>query len=291
MQDYLNYKGKVCVVTGAASGVGQALTALLSELGAEVHAVDYREVGGEARFIRANLARKSEIDEALDRLPAKVDRLFSNAALPGIFYGDDRFTTREVFAVNYGASRCIVEGLAPRMPPGSAISMTSSCVAVDWQTRMALYEELYTRYPGYDDCMDWAEKYIGTPGAPGILFPEQHVYGVSKEAITYFAKRVSFDLLKAGIRINVLSPGAIDTLMTPDFAVISEHFGETGFSNSKAAVNPVIGRAATAHEQALSLLFLNSDMSAALSGCDLASDFGFNNGVLFGRCTPDGDFA
>lgn len=287
--DYLNYKDKVCVVTGASSGVGQALSQMLMEEGAHVWALDFRETSGVSRYIKVNLARRDQIDAALEQLPKKVDKFFSNAATPGIFYGEDRFTTAEAFAVNYGASRYLVEALSRRMSEGGCISMTSSCVAVDWRTRRELYEELYTQYPAYEDCGKWAMKYIGTIGKPGILFPEQYVYGVSKEAITYFAERSCFDLLKRGIRLNLLSPGAIDTAMTPDFDVISRYYGDTDFSNSRAAVNPVVGRAATPREQALCLLFLCSDMSVALSGCDLASDFGFNNGVYFNRCTPNGD--
>lgn len=287
--DYLNYKNKVCVITGASSGVGRDLADMLMDEGAEVWALDFRDVPGVSRFIRVNLAKKDEIDLAISQLPPKIDKFFSNAATPGIFYGNDRFTTAEAFAVNYGASRYLVEAVAPRMPAGSSISMTSSCVAVNWRDRVELYDELYTKYPEYEACKEWAMKYIGTLGEPGILFPEQYVYGVSKEAITYFAERTCFDLLKRGIRLNVLSPGAIDTAMTPDFGIISEHFGDTEFSNSKAAVNPIIGRASTAREQALCLLFLSSDMSVALSGCDLASDYGFNNAVFFNRCTANGE--
>ena len=40
MADVLGYSGKVCVITGAASGMGAAATELLLQLGAEVHALD-----------------------------------------------------------------------------------------------------------------------------------------------------------------------------------------------------------------------------------------------------------
>jgi NAD(P)-dependent dehydrogenase (short-subunit alcohol dehydrogenase family) len=103
--------------------------------------------------------------------------------------------------------------------------------------------------------------------------------------LIYYVKRASFDLLKKGIRIKVLCPGGIDTPMTDEIArIVGSHEWD------KAATNPVIGRATSAEEQADCLIFLNSGMSACLVGCDITSDFGFTPGVLFNRCTPEGEF-
>ena len=44
MKDYLGYTGKVCVVTGAASGMGKATAEMLVDLGAMVYALDWAEV-------------------------------------------------------------------------------------------------------------------------------------------------------------------------------------------------------------------------------------------------------
>ena len=57
MKDYLGYEGKVCVVTGAASGVGEAITEALVDLGAIVYALDRNpvKVPGIKEFIQVNL--------------------------------------------------------------------------------------------------------------------------------------------------------------------------------------------------------------------------------------------
>ena len=49
MKDYLGYTGKVCVVTGAASGMGKATAEMLVDLGARVYALDWAEVKVEGK--------------------------------------------------------------------------------------------------------------------------------------------------------------------------------------------------------------------------------------------------
>ena len=49
MKDYLGYTGKVCVVTGAASGMGKATAEMLVDLGAMVYALDWAEVKVEGK--------------------------------------------------------------------------------------------------------------------------------------------------------------------------------------------------------------------------------------------------
>ena len=60
MKDYLGYKDKVCVVTGAASGMGRAAAEMLVDLGAKVYALDWVEakVEGLAKYIHTDLSKK-----------------------------------------------------------------------------------------------------------------------------------------------------------------------------------------------------------------------------------------
>ena len=65
MNDYLDYKNKICVVTGAASGIGKATVDLLSELEAQVYALDVNELPDmpNVTFYKTDLNSKESIDD------------------------------------------------------------------------------------------------------------------------------------------------------------------------------------------------------------------------------------
>ena len=60
MKDYFYYSDKICIVTGASSGMGKATVETLVDLGAKVYALDLNpcSVTGIEKFIKCNLAKK-----------------------------------------------------------------------------------------------------------------------------------------------------------------------------------------------------------------------------------------
>ena len=71
MTDILNYEAKVCVVTGAASGMGGACARILVELGAEVIGLDVQDVKEPVKeAIKLDLMQESSIDQVVAQLPA-----------------------------------------------------------------------------------------------------------------------------------------------------------------------------------------------------------------------------
>ena len=86
MKDYFGYQGKVCVVTGASSGMGKAATEMLVDLGAKVYALDVNTctVSGIEKFIAVNLADKNSIDSAFAQLPKSIDCFFGVAGVSGL---------------------------------------------------------------------------------------------------------------------------------------------------------------------------------------------------------------
>ncbi|MCL2166215.1 MAG: hypothetical protein FWH49_02870, partial [Clostridiales bacterium] len=76
MKDYLNYSNALCVVTGAASGIGKATAEILVDLGADVYTLDVQNCGvpGIRQHIPVDLASKASIDLAFAALPDKIDK-------------------------------------------------------------------------------------------------------------------------------------------------------------------------------------------------------------------------
>ncbi len=86
MKDYFGYNGKVCVVTGASSGMGKAAAEMLVDLGAKVYALDFNEcpVEGIEKFVKMNLSDKESIDAGFEQIPEHIDSFFGIAGVSGI---------------------------------------------------------------------------------------------------------------------------------------------------------------------------------------------------------------
>ena len=87
MDDVLGYSGRRCIVTGAASGMGEATARILTDLGAEVHAVDIRkpDITGLASYSETDLRDPDAIARTVDAIGGVVNNLFNCAGLPNDF--------------------------------------------------------------------------------------------------------------------------------------------------------------------------------------------------------------
>lgn len=105
MKDVLGYEGKRVIVTGAGSGIGAATTALLVELGAEVHAVDVvkAEVSGIASFSDCDLGDHLQIVDTVKRIGAYLNAVFFCAPM----------TT--------DAQQRMIDAVIPLLLPGAAL--------------------------------------------------------------------------------------------------------------------------------------------------------------------------
>ncbi|HWR70644.1 MAG TPA: SDR family NAD(P)-dependent oxidoreductase, partial [Dehalococcoidia bacterium] len=84
MQDLLGYQKKRVTVTGAASGMGQAVARALVGLGAEVYAFDVKEVTVPVKqFIKTDLKNKDSVIAAAKQIPEDLYGVFNCAGLPG----------------------------------------------------------------------------------------------------------------------------------------------------------------------------------------------------------------
>jgi NAD(P)-dependent dehydrogenase (short-subunit alcohol dehydrogenase family) len=254
MQDVLGYAGKRVVVTGAASGMGEAAARLLVELGAEVHALDVKPVKvGVAQSIGTNLAEKGSIDAAVAQLPKRVDVLLNCAGLPG-----PPFSNLETMLVNFVGLRHLTEAVVPRLPEGGAVASITSVAGMGWRKNLEAVRALVAT-PDFDAGRAWCEAH--SDKASGYLF--------SKQCIIYYTKKRAGELVGRKIRVNCLSPAPTATPMLPSFhqqagkEMIDQHF------------QAPIGRDATSEEMAEPLVFLGSRMARFVSGQNLFVDFAY----------------
>lgn len=272
MKDLLEYAGKVCVVTGAASGMGRATAQLLAGQGATVFELDVREpeqpVG---TYVRVNLADRISIDQALDALPQKVDAVFSCAGIAGEIYAGRTFTESDVMTINFIGGRYLIEGLIPRLPEGGAVAVIASTGGMRWQQRADSLLEL-AKTEGFEEAQQWFKEHRDELFAehPGVNLP----YMLSKEALIVWMKHRAYTLSARSVRLNAVSPASTATPMSDDFSL-----NAAGLKGSHISL---VGRPATPEDQAKALLFLNSNLASYVSGQDLQVDFAFTVKGLHG---------
>jgi len=266
VKDVLGYEGKRIIVSGAASGMGAATTAILVDLGAEVHALDIKkpDMSGLASFTECDLRDPEQIDAAINRIGKIVNNLFNCAGLPNTFPGLD------VMLVNFCGLRHLTEQVIPMMPEGSAIASISSTAGIGWIPNLPTLLPLITS-ADFAAARAWCEE------DPARI---ANAYGTSKEAINAYTAYRSHALAQQGIRINCLNPGPTDTPMMPEFEK----------ANGKAFMDnfPIpLGRHATAAEQAWPLVFLGSPRASFVTGIALDADGGFVGSLYTGQVDFD----
>src|SRR5262249_35265005 len=154
VRDRFSYAGKRVVVTGAASGIGEATALLVGELGADVVALDLRQPKAvRGTWLEVNLTSQASIDAALARLGEPVDALFNCAGLPG-----PPFSSLDTMLVNFVALRYVSESLAARMKPGSAIASVSSLGGMGYLRKLAQLKPLLET-TSFDEARTWCEQH------------------------------------------------------------------------------------------------------------------------------------
>lgn len=261
MKDYFGYKDKICVVTGASSGMGKATISMLVDLGAVCYAVDLNscEVKGIKEFIKCDLSKKEEIDNLFSKLPEHIDCFFGVAGLSGS--KTDYMTT---FNCNYTANFYITEEyLTKRMSKGGSIVYVTSTAGLNWK-------EFRKEQSKIVNVNTWEEvEKVVEPLAK--ISPSTFAYMYSKRCLSEYAAMVAVKLGKMGIRVNNVMPGSTDTGMKDEFEKMA------GGEEALLAETGVAHRLATSEEMAGPIVFLNSVMASFVSGVDLCVDYADNS--------------
>ncbi len=247
-------EGKVAIVTGGTSGIGEKIVETFVAEGAKVVMAARREDEGRAletrlgvRFIRADVANEADVQAMVEKTVewfGRVDCLINNAGIPSPMISIteiDVATIDQVLAVNVKGVVLGIKHAAPIM-----ISQKSGSIVN-----------------------------IGSvAGIRGGM--SAHIYSASKGAVQALTRSAAAELGEKGIRVNCISPGAIVT------GIFGKNAGLEGAKADRVAgvvkeifatIQP-IPRAGMPEDIAQAAVFLASDGSGFVNGQDIVIDGG-----------------
>jgi NAD(P)-dependent dehydrogenase (short-subunit alcohol dehydrogenase family) len=234
-------RSKSAIVTGAAGGIGGAIVRAFRDAGAKVAGVDL-DAGKVAAdlAIACDVSSEGETGAAVERAASAFGGLhiLVNAAAmrdPTATVTDlDLAAWNRVFAVNVGGAYLMSRFAIPHMVRaggGSIIHIASQ---------------------------------LGTVGTPGRV-----AYCATKGALITMAKAMAADHAAQKIRVNTLSPGAVETERMLRFGTMQQ---------AREVLGPkhLLNRLGQPEEIAAAALFLASDAASFMTGANLLVDGGYN---------------
>jgi len=235
-------EGKVAVITAATSGMALATAKLFVEEGAYVFITGRRKdkldeavklIGRNVTGVQGDAANLADLDrlyETVKREKGKIDILFASAGRGELLKLED--VTEEhfdqIFGVNVRGTLFTVQKALPLFNNNGSIFLNGSIASIKG-------------------------------------FPDFSVYSASKAAVRSFARTWLLELKDRGIRVNVLSPGTIDT-------AILDPLGEEAKEMFKSLIPR--GEMGRPEEIATVALFLASSDSSFVNGVELFVDGG-----------------
>ncbi len=237
--------GKVALITGGGTGIGLATAKELADEGAHVYITGRRKpeldsavayVSDHVTAIAGDVTNPADLDRIYAQIGQEeghVDILFANAGVadsaPLGSISEEHFD--RIFDINVKGVVFTAQKALPLMPDGGTIILTGSSASVK--------------------------------GNPALS-----IYSATKAAIRSFARTWTTDLKDRGIRVNVVSPGPIDTSM------LAETFGDRpgGLPSVESRVS--MGRLGRPEELAKAVAFLASDDASFMTGDEVFVDGG-----------------
>lgn len=239
---------KLAVVTGGSSGIGLATARRFIAEGAEVvitgrnqEALDgaASELGDWAYGIRGDVSILADLDSLFGQIRerfGRVDVLFANAGIAPLAPFDE--VTEEqfdrLFNVNVRGLFFTVQKALPLFREGASVILNASVVAQS-----------------------------------GL--PNTSVYSATKAAVRSLGRTLAAELASRGIRVNVVSPGFVDS---PLWGKVGLKQGDIDAFGAQVVQQTPLGRPGIPEEIAATATFLASDDSSFFTGADLVADGG-----------------
>jgi NAD(P)-dependent dehydrogenase (short-subunit alcohol dehydrogenase family) len=256
----MDLEGKVAIITGAASGIGQATAILFAKEGAKVALADINDKGGaetikiikkegkQAIFIHTDVSKDKDVKNMVKIVKesfGKIDILVNNAGI--VLVKPINETTEQDFEAvvntNYKSVFLCTKYVLSYMKKGGVIVNVASISGHIGQINHA-------------------------------------IYGGTKGAIIALTRALAWELAPLGIRVNSISPGSVETpMLLGDVEIEAKRLG-VSIDKIKKERSDVgaLHRWAQPKEIADAILYLASDKSSYVTGTDLLVDAGWAAG-------------
>ncbi len=246
---------KTAIITGGGSGIGQAISMLFAQQGAQVFIMDIDEAGanetmleiekqgGSANFVQCNVAEADSVTAAVQTVIESgngIDIVVNNAGIAHI--GTAETTTPEdmdrLLSVNVKGVYHVLHAAIPHMKAkgGSILNVASIAAFCGLEDRFA--------------------------------------YSTTKGAVAAMTLSVAKDYLTYNIRCNSISPARVHTPFVDGFLHRTYPGREQEMFEALSQTQP-IGRMAKPGEVAALAVYLCSDEASFITGCDYPIDGGF----------------
>ncbi|MBW4562916.1 MAG: SDR family oxidoreductase [Mojavia pulchra JT2-VF2] len=240
--------GKVALVTGASSGIGRATALALAQSGAKVVAASRRitegeeivrqiqEAGGEAIFVKTDVSKAAEVEALVNKTVdtyGRLDCAFNNAGIPSTGLLTDILEEDWDHVIN--------------------VNLKGTWLCLKYEIREMLIQG--------------GGAIVNVASIGGVVgFAGYASYCASKAGVIALTRSAAMEYAKFGIRINAVSPGAIETEM---LATIPAHQ-----LAQMIAMHP-IGRSGKPEEIAEAVVWLCSDSASFVVGHNMMIDGGY----------------
>ena len=250
-------QNKIALVTGAGSGIGQAIAETFTRAGAFVFVTDrdettgqetmahIRAAGGQAEFLALDVTQEADCESvarAVHERQGRLDILVNNA---GIGHVGTMLTTTgadldRLYAVNvrgvFNVTKAFIAGMVERQS-GVIVNLASIGAVVGVKDRLA--------------------------------------YCTSKFAVAGLTKAMALDHALQGIRVNCICPGRVETPFVTGWL---KKYPDPEQAYRDASATQAVGRMGKPEEIAAAALYLASDESAFMTGTEFIIDGGFSAG-------------
>ncbi len=246
--------GKVAIITGAGSGLGQATAVRLAEEGVNISVVDVNEKGGnetvemvkklgvDSIFIKADVSRHEEVKNYVDKTVehfGTIDFFFNNAGISG-------------------SGKFFLDTTIDEIDKIVGINLMGALYGVHYVAEVML--------------KNGGGSIVNTASSAGVIGQDSVVtYSATKHGIVGLTKSMVAEYAKDGLRVNAIAPGPTETPMVKEFYAANPKMKENATSGIPQK------RLGTPEEVAELVAFLLTSKAQYINGEVIRIDGGFTN--------------